>query len=350
MKKQTRRVHMSTEPVRRGPHFIDILSLSEIFHLKVHLLHLSSSYPPQSGGAAGYKKLTLPASHHSSSSSSSSNDDHNSAPPQGRFAFGSPHQVAPDSQNIVADVRIARDLPAMASSPSPSEVSVTNHPHSTIKIAPDPDLTVRIYEYEDVYLAPGQLRPIKRVTDYAVSEAVLRANSDPFDKMLGGGWKESRTNFVELKEDDRFMNLAMEIWFRAFHGVPMTEECHNGEIAVVWSIIRAGDLWGLKREGLTKWFRDWFKQWWDKNGKGKDLGKSTKRSTGICGGTLAQMILYPCWAFDHAPGFAAATKWLVYNSKSHITEFNPTTHRDLHLPPRVIRKCIHLFLRTGCPC
>lgn len=238
----------------------------------------------------------------------------------------------------------------MASSPSPSEVPVTNYPHSTVKIAPDPDLTIRIYEYEDVYSAPGQLPPIKRVTDYAVSKAILCANSEPFNAMLRGGWKESKTNLVELKGNDWIMNLAMESWFRAFHGVPMTEECHKGDIAVVWSLVRAGDLWGLKREGLIKWFRDWFKQWWDKNGEGKDLGKSTDKSRGIRSGTLAQMILYPCWAFDHAPGFAAATKWLVYNSKSHITEFNPTKHRDLHLPPRVIRKCIHPFLRMECLC
>ncbi|KKY19083.1 hypothetical protein UCDDS831_g05715 [Diplodia seriata] len=221
----------------------------------------------------------------------------------------------------------------MASSPSPA-VRVTNYPHTSVKIAPEPDLTVRVYEYEDVYAPHGQLPPIKCVTDFAVSRAVLRANSEPFNKMLGGGWKESTANPVELKGNDWIMNLAMEVFFRAFHGVPMSDECLNADVAVVWSILRAGDMWHLKREGLNKWFKGWFQKWAYKNVKGKDLSGNTS----FRDYKLAQVILYPCWVFDHAPGFAAATKWLVYNSISHITESNPTKHRNLHLPPRVIQQ------------
>ncbi|KAK0625665.1 hypothetical protein DIS24_g11022 [Lasiodiplodia hormozganensis] len=234
-------------------------------------------------------------------------------------------------------------MPGTASySPSETQltVSVANYPHYSVKIAAEPDLTVRIYEYQDVYAPPGRLPPIKCVTDYAVSRTIMRANSEPFDAMLQGGWMESRTTIVELKENDWIMSLAMEIWFRAFHGVPMTEECYKADVAVVWSLVRAGNMWKLKREGLIKWFSDWFKECWERN-KGKDLGKSMGKSMGGMGGRsakLAQVILYPCWAFDHAPGFAAATKWLVYHSASHITEFNPTKHRDLHLPKRIIQQ------------
>lgn len=45
----------------------------------------------------------------------------------------------------------------------------------------------------------------------------------------------------------------------------------------------------------------------------------------------AQMLLYPCYIFDHAHGFAQVTKQLVYCATGHITEFNPTEHDHLHL-------------------
>ncbi len=49
-----------------------------------------------------------------------------------------------------------------------------------------------------------------------------------------------------------------------------------------------------------------------------------------------RLLLYPCFIFDHAVGFALLTKNLVYNISNHLTELNPTENRSLHLDHTVI--------------
>lgn len=211
-----------------------------------------------------------------------------------------------------------------------STVQISNHPHFEISITSDSDLTVRVWEYEDMRASPGQKTPVKSTTDFAVKKDVLRANSPFFDTMFGSRFREPDTSLVELKENSWIHTIALEIWFRRFHELAMTEACMTADREAIWSLVRAGDEFGLKREPLIQWFREWF----DKNVKGKNLGSRLGKD----GGTIAQEMLYPCWAFDHAPGFLAATKWLVYNTEKHIMERNPSKHRNFHLPPRVIRK------------
>ncbi|THV92482.1 hypothetical protein D6D25_09491, partial [Aureobasidium pullulans] len=64
----------------------------------------------------------------------------------------------------------------------------------------------------------------------------------------------------------------------------------------------------------------WFKLWYEHGHNSKTDPKS---------------MLYPTYQLNHAEGFAAATKKMVYHH-TRIEETKNQQHRDLHLPPRVI--------------
>ncbi|KAI4201417.1 MAG: hypothetical protein LQ350_003255 [Teloschistes chrysophthalmus] len=49
-------------------------------------------------------------------------------------------------------------------------------------------------------------------------------------------------------------------------------------------------------------------------------------------------MLFPCWLFNHASGFSAATKIAVYNSRGHIGEQSPIQYYRSHLPSEVIQQ------------
>lgn len=71
-----------------------------------------------------------------------------------------------------------------------------------------------------------------------------------------------------------------------------------------------------------KCLKDWF-AWWLQLQEISELGP--------------KLLLFSCYLFGHAKGFAAATRFLAYTSIGHIMEQNPTNHHDIHLPSRVIR-------------
>jgi hypothetical protein len=53
-----------------------------------------------------------------------------------------------------------------------------------------------------------------------------------------------------------------------------------------------------------------------------------------------QQLLFPLHTFDHAAGFAAATKFLAYNYVGHIVESRPqgVKYQHLHLDQNILRR------------
>lgn len=51
-----------------------------------------------------------------------------------------------------------------------------------------------------------------------------------------------------------------------------------------------------------------------------------------------QELVYLCYELDHAEGFKIVTRRLVYESRGHIKESNPSEHPHLCLPERVMSK------------
>lgn len=104
----------------------------------------------------------------------------------------------------------------------------------------------------------------------------------------------------------------------------------NTNIFHVWDIINAGDKYLFDGTLLS----GFFKRWYDHN---VDLGRR-----GVDKDFVRQLAL-PCYMFDHAEGFLAVTKWLVYNCVGHITENRPPGFKWKHMhlsPPDFVSTCI----------
>ena len=86
---------------------------------------------------------------------------------------------------------------------------------------------------------------------------------------------------------------------------------------------------------IKKWemkigfLNSWYGKWYDKQGFNPKIIEDVLDQ---------RQLLFPCWRFNHAQGFATATQFLTYCSFGHITEDNPSEFDDLHLPHRIICK------------
>jgi hypothetical protein len=69
----------------------------------------------------------------------------------------------------------------------------------------------------------------------------------------------------------------------------------------------------------------WFEVWYDKNLETLQMRENYDNE-----------LIYLCFAFNHAIGFAKHTQRLVYHSAYHIVERNPTKLDQIHLRPKVI--------------
>lgn len=187
------------------------------------------------------------------------------------------------------------------------------------------DLTLKIIEYEDRTTSLGNQRSlsqgfvdqepiIRKTQDFQVCRQVLVHSSFVFKQLLSTTFAEASQSTVTLKEDGVD---TMEIWFRVMHNT-ITESTYDVPLSEMWNLVAAADKYDLNIHDLNEWFAKWHK----KNSSTYDT----------------HQLLYPCYRFDHALGFAQATKGLAYNNTGHITESNPTKHFELHLPSRIIQQ------------
>lgn len=127
-----------------------------------------------------------------------------------------------------------------------------------------------------------------------------------------------------LQRDDTTV-IAMRLWLRILHGnVDGDLGLYNIEVEEIWNALALGKTCGFHLEMMG----DWFDGFWAPlavgfNNREQDYLKS---------------LLFPCWILDRAVAFAKVTKRLAYICIGHIEENNPTRHRDLHVPSRVIGK------------
>lgn len=189
------------------------------------------------------------------------------------------------------------------------------------------DLTLKIIEYKDRATSLGNQRfwsqePVNqdpivhKSQDFQVCRQVLVDNSLVFKQLLTSTFAESTQSTVTLKED---AVDTMEIWFRVLHNT-VVASTYDVPLSEIWNLVAAADKYDLNIRDLNRWFAEWLKE-----------NLSSKHWD-------AHQLLYPCYRFDHAVGFARETKFLAYNSTGHIMESNPTKHYELHLPSRIIRK------------
>lgn len=194
----------------------------------------------------------------------------------------------------------------------------------------DGDLTVAVVEYDDQVRDSNGKRPIAQTMQFLVRREVLIKNSSVFQKMfLPYHWREAQSESIKLEDDSV---ASMDIWFRIMHDTSMV---YNVPLEEMWRLVTACDKYQLDLSMLKPWFATWYQNHnIDQYYENWAITSEDKRSQLLD----PRCLLYPCWIFDHAKGFMRATQFLTYNDTRHITERNPTIHRDLHLESRVIRK------------
>ncbi|KAL8987995.1 MAG: hypothetical protein Q9169_008624 [Polycauliona sp. 2 TL-2023] len=193
---------------------------------------------------------------------------------------------------------------------------------STTTIAENGDLLVEVVEWDyDVKWTDNE--PIIRGTQsFWVSRQVLQDHS----RMLAGRWKEANKTNVKVEDDSI---PAMEIWLQVLHNV---EPNFAVSIHAMWYIAKAAEKYGFDPSLMT----DWFAQWYEKQPLSRwDLSYQADEPRQY---PDPRCLLYPCWFFDHYDGFRRITEFVAYHYTGHIMEVNPTRHRDLHLPQRVIQQ------------
>jgi len=222
-------------------------------------------------------------------------------------------------------------------SPSPyakdrDQADFTQKDVEVIVIDPIGDLILRMYTTTKVegeyFNSAKNCQPTegKILKEMKVSRKVMIDNSTFFKSMLTKNWSEKAQEVVDIEISETSDVHSAELWFRVFHGNDLPSDLYKLPIKVVWEVIQyAGFLQGASstQADLTK-LRTWFAGLLEL----KDINKLSHKEL--------RMLLYPCYVFDHAKGFAKMTKRLAYEVSDHITEENPTGHRRLHVDGNVI--------------
>lgn len=175
-----------------------------------------------------------------------------------------------------------------------------NPPRTRHRITPDHDM---ILIAKKLQFRNGQ-QHVVRVHEFQVSQKFL-TNVEYFRVALNSqSFADTAQSHYEVKEDEP---AAVKIWLQLLHG-RVDDSSLRVDIATVWHVLVVARKYDL--DALGKEAKAWFKSWYGKQG--------TKFTTLQC-----RQLIYPCYTFDHAEGFATATKHLAYNIMGHIQEDRP---------------------------
>jgi hypothetical protein len=181
-------------------------------------------------------------------------------------------------------------------------------------------LTITVYEYDFGTTDGHGSHPLVKTARLRVSRKDLMDNSDHFKTMLSGDFKEGSHDVIEFHEDTI---CSAELWFRALHG-NLIDDSYLIEREEIYNAIAFSRKYFIHLEKLNKWFGIY----WSRLVK-KDLDMDDLKE-----------LIYLAYseAFDHPKAYAYITLTMAHTGSGHIEEFNPSRHRELHVPSRVIRK------------
>ncbi|THY54415.1 hypothetical protein D6C97_05737 [Aureobasidium pullulans] len=196
-----------------------------------------------------------------------------------------------------------------------------------VVITDDADVTLRVIKYTQ-RLKPGDdgNDKVKSITDFNVNTQVMIRNSEFFKTLLTGNFAEASQSVVTLKEHDPSAMQAIfcalhsqyEDWSASSCGLSITKQTLGLSVHSLCDVISSARHFLIEMVELDSWFKLWYEH-----------GDNSK--------TDPKSMLYPTYQLNHAEGFAAATKKMVYHH-TRIEETKNQQHRDLHLPPRVIQQ------------
>ena len=182
---------------------------------------------------------------------------------------------------------------------------------------------------------------------FKVSRKILEDKSEffklTFRKEFSNFKDATKPILEEVKRD------ILEVILEVLHNTVSAESLKR-PIKDLWLIISLCDRYQIGHKVLTGWFIGWFR----KNLGTPDNGRKVRAREDVyraqrVHGTfpMAQdhsprkalrALLFPCYAFGHANAFMEVTRLLVYGSKGHIYESNPSTEIHIRTPVRIVRK------------
>ena len=165
---------------------------------------------------------------------------------------------------------------------------------------------------------------------FKVEKQILLEHS----KFFKGLFKPHFANFKDASHPT-LMDVdgdVLELVFKVLHDPKTTEGVDNIETDGLWLMISICDQYQINHRLMKSWFVAWYKE---KVTSIDECGCHSDDSNTSC---VARSLLFPCYAFDHAEAFHEVTKHLVYSSKGHVYERNPTDKRHLSTPIRIVRK------------
>jgi hypothetical protein len=193
----------------------------------------------------------------------------------------------------------------------------------------DHDFTLVVYDtiQEELTDASGSVTfhdtPTK-AHDFAVSRSTL--GRIPYFRAIFSprGFRDTGNEYHELLEDDP---AAWKVWLQIIHD-SLTRDSYEVGIATIWNMLVIADKYQLSpRHEKAK---EWFAKWYHTSGDPVTVDDCSEA-------------LYPCHTFDHARGFAYASKRLAYNNEGHVGEKRPEGGQVYHLrlDHRITRMSLH---------
>jgi hypothetical protein len=148
--------------------------------------------------------------------------------------------------------------------------------------------------------------------DYAVSRSILERI--PYFRAIISprGFRDTGNEYHELLEDDP---AAWKVWLQIVHD-SLEKGSYEVGIATVWNMLVIADKYQLSPKQEKA--KTWFAKWYHTSGDPVTVDDCSEA-------------LYPCHTFDHARGFAYASKRLAYNNEGHVGEKRPEGGQVYHL-------------------
>jgi hypothetical protein len=200
-----------------------------------------------------------------------------------------------------------------------------------VGIAPNGDLVIELQKSEQIQPSPATGPKVKQslVAKFSVDRSTLinlsmadQTKSSFFKVLLTGSFREAAQDHIAITDLEID---PLHLFLSIVHDREI-ENTLDVSHQLIWPLEAIRDQYNVSREKFETWFVKWYTE------KGDAIDEISPRE-----------MLYPCWRFNHAPGFLEASRCCIYGVKGHIEEKNPTTHRGLHLPPRIIRKVASNF-------
>lgn len=198
---------------------------------------------------------------------------------------------------------------------------------TTISIIHDTDVTLRVITYKKK-LAPNDNEHdnIIAITNFEVNREILIKHSQVLRTLLKTkAFSEAGKKTVDIKEHRAVPMKAIFCalqgkdldWASSALGKTTTKSTMSLTTKDLWDVMSSARFFMIETINLDGWFQQWHKH----------------NSRTIEDASL----LFPCFHFNHAEGFAAATKGVIYND-TRVHETKSEEHQELHLLPNVFRK------------